>query len=927
MWVFGFYMIRLPFIITVQEKVTHVHIGRLRVLSELSFIITVCGNVTHAHISCVYFLRLFLRVRFLCFVSVFLCLYKRKAVVSLCYTLGNSLYSMEFCNSEDTNDSWVFDVDETQFVEKDDDTMIWDTYHTEGSTDSWIWEVDESQYGGGDNSAVTENGSENDSTATESGTEALDESRYASDNDDAATENGTEEMDESWYDNNSVTEDDTGERFYTINEVRQVKSKKFRTTAMDYSVSFKGLEDLDVVQQSLNVRIIFDQLLNDITGGMSENDLIRFVLRTEQLDTPISLPFMSVSKLTPERLYSQIERVVQSHQEFRLNESVIADIVHVEMPEGRGKRKRDTIDLESYLESKRSVIRIRNNDDLCLARALVVAIAKADGDKRYSQLANHRKPSQKKAACELHEKAGVPFGPCGIPEVKQFQKHLPEYEINIVSSDHRDSIIYPECPSDTEAKRLYLYLHNNHYDVITSMPGFLDRSYFCCKCRKTYNSTVQHLCKGMCKMCRSFDCPYVKLQDCAECGRTFKSQACYDRHKEVLGAGQSVCQLVKKCVQCGNSVIIYNIPHHICGKTKCRTCKEFVNDKDMSTHLCYMKRPEKKDEVCGTSEESEYSEECDVAEESEYDQLMFFDYECRQEDGTHEPNLCIVHDEAGEEWIFSGENTNTDFCKWLFTKGHANHIFVAHNFQGYDGYFIQNFLNANGVKYDVIMTGAKIVTLTVPMFNIRFIDSLNFIPMALANFPKTFGLDELCKGYFPHLFNRRENQNYIGPIPPEPYYMANGMSTKRRKTFQEWHREQRDNDYVFDFAKEIRAYCRSDVDILRRSCMEFRELFRDSTGIDPFEKCLTIASACHLVYRTNFLKENTIAIFNSDRQLKMKQSNMAVKWLSYVAEKEGICIEHVRNGGEKRLGRYSLDGYHQESNTAYEFQGCLWHGE
>ena len=599
---------------------------------KLSFVITVCGNVTHAHISCVYFLRLFLRVRFLCFVSVFLCLYKRKAVVSLCYTLGNSLYSMEFCNSEDTNDSWVFDVDETQFVEKDDDTMIWDTYHTEGSTDSWIWEVDESQYGGGDNSAVTENGSENDSTATESGTEALDESRYASDNDDAATENGTEEMDESRYDNNSVTEDDTGERFYTINEVRQVKSKKFRTTAMDYSVSFKGLEDLDVVQQSLNVRIIFDQLLNDITGGMSENDLIRFVLRTEQLDTPISLPFMSVSKLTPERLYSQIERVVQSHQEFRLNESVIIDIVHVEMPEGSakrkrdtvdleslpegsGKRKRDTIDLESYLKNKRSVIRIRNNDDLCLARALAVAIAKADGDKRYSQLANHRKPSQKKAACELHEKAGVPFGPCGIPEVKQFQKHLPEYEINIVSSDHENGIIYPERPTDTEAKRLYLYLHSNHYDVITSMPGFLGRSYFCCKCRKTYNSTVQHLCKGMCEMCRSFGCPYVKLQDCVECGRTFKSHACYDRHKKALGAGQSVCQLVKKCTQCGDSVITYNMSRHICRKTKCRTCKEVVNDKDMNTHLCYVKRPEKKDEVCGTSEESEYGEECDVTED------------------------------------------------------------------------------------------------------------------------------------------------------------------------------------------------------------------------------------------------------------------------------------------------------------------------
>jgi hypothetical protein len=59
----------------------------------------------------------------------------------------------------------------------------------------------------------------------------------------------------------------------------------------------------------------------------------------------------------------------------------------------------------------------------------------------------------------------------------------------------------------------------------------------------------------------------------------------------------------------------------------------------------------------------------------------------------------------------------------------------------------------------------------------------------------------------------------------------------------------------------------------------------------------------------------------------VRQSNTAIKWLSYIAEREGIHIEHVRNGGEKRFGKYSLDGYHEESNTAYEFQGCLWHGK
>ena len=105
--------------------------------------------------------------------------------------------------------------------------------------------------------------------------------------------------------------------------------------------------------------------------------------------------------------------------------------------------------------------------------------------------------------------------------------------------------------------------------------------------------------------------------------------------------------------------------------------------------------------------------------------------------------------------------------------------------------------------------------------------------------------------------------------------------------------------------------------------MEFREMLCDITGIDPFEKCLTIASTCHQVYRTNFLKKDTIAVFQPDRQLKMKQSNLPVKWLSYVMQENNIRIQHVRNGGEKRVGKYSLDGYCEEFHTAYEFQGCF----
>ena len=541
--------------------------------------------------------------------------------------------------------------------------------------------------------------------------------------------------------------------FYHIESVKKHNSKKFRMTATDHIIRFNNvLHDVDLLESHDRTRAIFEHLLNDVTRDMNEKDQIRFILRSEQLDTPISVPFLPVERLTTERIFSQIERVIQSNQDFRLNDTVTVDIIHVVAPRGSGKSKlkRTIVNIHEYLKKKKSIISINNNDNLCLARALVVAVAKIENDPKYDQIRKSNRNVQLQRALELHQAANVPLGPCGMDEVELFQKYFTKYQIIVVSGDHNDSIIYPSKPPGTDEKQaINLYYHNKHFNVITSIPGFLNRSYFCNRCHKSYSNTPEH--EG-----------------------------------------------------------------------------------------------------------------------------------------------CIV---------------------------------VAHNFQGYDGYFITKYLMENAIKYEIIYRGAKSLSLTIPMFNIKLIDSLNFIPMSLAKFPKTFGQDELCKGYFPHLFNKEENQNYVGPIPCQNDYGVNFKKPEERKAFIAWHQEQVENNYLFDFRKEIIKYCRSDVDILRKCCLLFREMFRKETDIDPFDNSLTIASYCHQVYRTNFLKKDTIAVFNHDRQLKTKQSNMAVKWLSYVMEKEDIHIQHVRNGGEKRVGRYSLDGYSEETHTAYEFQGCFWHGK
>ena len=262
--------------------------------------------------------------------------------------------------------------------------------------------------------------------------------------------------------------------FYVKESVKKHNSKKFRMTATDHTIRFNNtVNNFDLIGSHERTYQIFEHLLSDVTEGMDERDRVRFVLRSEQLDTPISIPFLPLARLTPERVFSAVQRVMQSNREFRLNDTVTVDLIHVEAPQGSGRSKRSVVNIKEYLHKKGSVITIKNNDNLCLARALVVAIAKVENAPNYAYLREDDRAQEKKAR-ELHTAANVPLGPCGIEEVKLFQKHLTSYEINIISGNHDNAIIYPSEHSNNVTP-IYLYLHDNHYDIVTSMPGFLSR--------------------------------------------------------------------------------------------------------------------------------------------------------------------------------------------------------------------------------------------------------------------------------------------------------------------------------------------------------------------------------------------------------------------------------------------------------------------
>ena len=102
---------------------------------------------------------------------------------------------------------------------------------------------------------------------------------------------------------------------------------------------------------------------------------------------------------------------------------------------------------------------------------------------------------------------------------------------------------------------------------------------------------------------------------------------------------------------------------------------------------------------------------------------------------------------------------------------------VFHNLKGFDGIFVLHELyqqQREGVNQ--LTVGAKV--LSFKSGPLKFIDSLFFLPIPLASSPSTFNLTELKKGFFPHLFNTPDNQQYAGRIPD---YDPDGMMAKKRK--------------------------------------------------------------------------------------------------------------------------------------------------
>ena len=209
--------------------------------------------------------------------------------------------------------------------------------------------------------------------------------------------------------------------------------------------------------------------------------------------------------------------------------------------------------------------------------------------------------------------------------------------------------------------------------------------------------------------------------------------------------------------------------------------------------------------------------------------FVYPDFEAMQNaEGVFVANLlCYSSTEEETIHVLEGEDCALQFFRDLDdlvdvpdSDGEREILVVFYNLKGFYGMFILHELYQQQREVvDQLTAGAKV--LSFKSRPLKFIDSLCFLHMPLASFPSTFNLTELKKGFFPHLFNTPDSQQYVGRIPDLEFYDPDGMMAKKKEELTRWIADQVCRNVSFNFRQKMIDYCKSDVALLKAGCEAF----------------------------------------------------------------------------------------------------------
>lgn len=593
-----------------------------------------------------------------------------------------------------------------------------------------------------------------------------------------------------------------------------------------------------------------------------------------------------------------IQQVLQSDERIRLPDITFG--FKSLRPLAGGARCYEN-DLEKRGKLSQGVITV-SAEEYCLPISLAVLDAIRRNDPCFNSIRDSRRPFQRRLALQLMAAVGIPVERKiqDFQDIERYATHLGVC-IHVIDEDANGSIHHTGNLLEVGAEHsshFWLRRYKNHFEPVPKPWAYLNRSSsaWCHYCEKGSNNTNE-----------------------------------FARHNCVRPrAAQTQPRPPTACARCKKQRAGY----HTC----CRNC--LADTTSNHDHRCFLLRG--KPLVSTTPipdlrlirQEEDGRFVYDNNRLSTSDKYLLLDIESRVgQNGEHQ---CVWVDvESLDATIQETFQDIQDFCRWLLQPGKFNgYTILAHYGGGYDFQPILAYLVAHTrLKPEPIYNGCKVITMSIPNLNMRFVDTWRFFMCGLSKLPTMMGFGG-AKGYFPHTLNTPENADLRieRGIPDLSCYEPDRCrSEKEKHELIDWHTHlslfaEHSPGYVYDLRAEMIRYCRQDVNILRQAVLKLRQVFLDAEGIDPFQYP-TLPSATMALFRANHMPEESIAYLDYGKD---NYSQASVEWITYTEQQLGIEIQSAwrRRGREARVwidGKPTkVDGLY--GKEVYEFHGCLYHG-
>lgn len=733
----------------------------------------------------------------------------------------------------------------------------------------------------------------------------------------------------------------------------------------------------------LSVSAALDAIIDEERQRDTQQDFLGFTINSDTAGREIQIEFKRRSQVQNEDVSLAFERVVQSNEQFLLGHYVDVEVITVQDMHGKGleadnykkisvnNHMIDAHPISDALKFQFGLFAVTYKN-LCLLVAINVAIEhhiymnSAKSTAHQSAWKSARRQNTKnfvEGVQKLYKKCNLDFtNGATFTIIRDVEAALEKYRLVVYDGRTNLSVRYKGYDGPDKKTTLYLYYDapKRHFNCITKIAAFLGTRMFCKNCEKGVN-TERHKCGDgtRCRKCRTFcktDATDSKNILCSVCNMNHYSTACYNAHIKA-----SMCNERRACPDCG---CVYRIIKknfvHTCNTKFCQNCAAYMPQ----PHLCYIK-PSK--------------QRRDFATRDKIDLITAADLESRQEN-MHAPGVFehVVNMAVGQTTCFlcrDKELTKNEECvvcgprnftiddldgpndnilgqflavcsekaarkkraDGTYTPLRKNTI-IFHYGKGYDNLLIMHHVLDNHLWQvkAFVSTGRKILKIELLCLKngvtLRIIDFYNFCAKPLKSLPAAFQLpSSSLKGDWPHYFNAKQYYDYNEPCMPDiKFWNVDNMPEKQRHDILQWHcaedQRLRTTGECFNFKKNLRAYCRMDVTILRQCTNKFRNEFL-KMKIDAFSETFTLASLCNLLFRRKFYQPKSIGLIpkNGYRGLQSNEGLLFLLWREHI---EGHLIDSAARQKEVFIFGRPCDGVYRWADgttTIYEYYGDYWH--